>query len=364
VRLFIAASQSLALALLDALQFKDQLSDDYDVVIYINGRLLHLCEPDFYDSRWAKWDASTLPIRVPYDKWQLAPKPDRKSMPPDPDEKKQLAAIEAWLKKASVVVNVGNPDSEGPFLIDEIIDYFGYRGQVFRLDAKDLSSVEKIESSMLDNSKYRNVYLSEQCRARANWLVGNNLTRAVTKLLAGDQLISIGRIQTPMLGLIVRRCMEIESQTGAAKKYYTKRTLIREMQRFVRCGAHDIDALRLRGFIEVDGLTGQINDTPLGCSLVLALPIQLTDINVAAAWEDALEKIAAGDYSPEEFMRRIDIFIEKQLQEIKALSGKVTVCQCTPGLPSHPKTMSGPRARTADKSASARKEVSLAKPSC
>jgi DNA topoisomerase IA len=374
MRLFIAASRSIARSIADALHRVPntrQVTNDYikigdDVVTWCDCRLLELCGPAFYDSRWAKWDAGTLPIRVPYDKWQLTPRLVKKSLPPDPEAKKRLAAIEDLLKIASTVVNAGNPDSEGPFLIDELIDYFGYRGQVMRLmlDEKVPVSGESLETSMQDNSKYRNVHLSELCRSRANWLVGNNMSRAVTKLLAGDQLVSIGRIQTPMLGLIVRHCMEIESEPGTDKKYYTKRTLIREMQQFARCGAHDIDALKLRGFIEVDGATGQIKDTAWGRSLVLALPAQLTDVTVAAAWEGALGQVAAGTYSPEEFMRRIDIYVDKRLHEIKALSGKVTVCQGTPGPQSHQKKRFEPRARTTDKSATAQKEGSLAKPSC
>jgi DNA topoisomerase IA len=190
------------------------------------------------------------------------------------------------------------------------------------------------------------------------------MSRAATKLLAGDQLVSIGRIQTPMLGLIVHRCMEIESEPGTDKKYFTKRTLIQEMQRFARCGTHDIDTIKLRGFIEVDGKTGQIKDTALGRSLVMALPEQLLDVTVTAAWEDALGQVAAGTYSPEEFLRRIDIYVDKRLEEIKALSGKVTVCQGIQGPQSHQKKRFEPRARTADKSATAQKGGSLAKPSC
>lgn len=359
MRLFIAASHSIAIAIADVLPGIRQNSDccteiGDDAVTWCDGRLLELCEPGFYDSRWVKWDVWTLPIKVPFEKWQLMPRLDKKTKLADPSAKKQLASIEALLQKASIVVNAGRPDSEGPFLVDEIIDYFGYRGQVVRLQLaeKDPVSIEKIAASMQDRSDYRNEFQAELCRSRANWLVGHNMSRAVTKLLARDRLISVGRIQTPMLALIAR----------APEKHYTKLSLIREMQAYARCGTNDIDILETREFIEVD--KGRIKITALGRSLVLALPGQLTDVTVAAAWENALHQVAAGDYPPEEFMRRLDIFVEKRLQEIKDLAGKVTISsQGKPGPQSHQKTMSAPRARTANKSAASQRGQNASKPS-
>ena len=338
-------------------------TDDYievgdDVVTWCDGHLLKLCEPDFYDSRWAKWDIATLPIKVPYEKWQLTPQDD-------PLVKKRLATIEAFLKKVSVVVTASDA---GQMLVDEVIDHFGYYGKVMRLQLKEkhLESVENFAASMSmkNNSKCRNFYLAELCRSRADWLVGKNMSRAVTKLLARDKLIPIGRIQTPMLALIVRRCMDIEISTETPQEYYTERTLLREMRRFARCGTYDIAALKARGFIKVYSRSEPIKDTALGRSLILALPGQLTDITVTAAWEDALDQVAAGNYPPEEFMRRIDIFVDKRLQEIKALSGKVTIYQGTPEPQSHQKTRSEPRARTANKSAASLKGRHVAKHSC
>lgn len=368
MRLFITASRSIALTIVDALPGTRYRADDHfeigdNVVTWCDGRLLELCEPDFYDSRWAKWDATTLPIKVPYDKWQLTPKLDKNTKKVDPAVKKKLAAIEGFLKKASVVVNAGDSKSEAPMLIGDVIDYFGYRGKVMYLQrqSKAFVSAEEIEASMQDNSTYQNVRQSELCRSRANWLIGKNMTRAATKLLARDQLISIGRIQTPMLAMIVRRCIAVESKAAILRNYYTERTLIREMQLYARCGISDIAVLKARGFVETYG--GQIKDTALGRSLVLALPEQLTDMAVAAAWENALEQVAKGDYPPEEFMRRIDIFVDKRLDEIKALAGKIVIRQDTPELQSHPKTKSSPRVHTSNKPTTSMKGPHFAKPS-
>ena len=81
MRLFIASSHSLALAIAGNLPGIRQGTDDCievgdDVVTWCDGRLLKLCEPDSYDSRWAKWDVTTPPIKLPYEKWQLTPQND------------------------------------------------------------------------------------------------------------------------------------------------------------------------------------------------------------------------------------------------------------------------------------------------
>lgn len=357
MRLFIAANRQLAHAILDAMPSIRQGADDYDVVVHCDGgRPLELQEPAFYDERWGKWDAATLPIRVPYEKWRL-------TLRRHPEAKKQLEAIADLLKKTSFLVTVASPNSEGSFLIDQVIEHFGYRGPVMRLvlNPEDLASIEKIDSSILDNAAWPNAYQAELCRSRAGWLIGNNMSRAVTKLLARDQLIRIGRIQTPLLALVVRHCIEAEKKAASLRTYHTARTLLAEMRLSARCGAHDINALELQGFIKIDDKTGEIKDTAFGRSLVLALPEQLTDLSVAAAWEKALDQVTSGECSPEEFMRRIDIYVAKRLEEIKALSGKVTV-QRTPATQSRQKTRSAQRARTEDKSTASAKDRHASKP--
>ncbi|MDD5056593.1 MAG: DNA topoisomerase [Sideroxydans sp.] len=366
MRLFIASSHVLARDIARALPGIQESADEYfsvgnDVVTWCDGRLLQLCDPDYYDSRWAKWDASTLPIRIPYDKWQLTPELDKTSKSINPVVKKQLATIEAFLRKATIVVNASGARH---IFIDEVIDYFGYLGKVMRLhlNINSVISANVIEDSMQDNFKFRNAFLSEVCRSRANWLVGHNLSRAVTKLLARDRLISIGRIQTPMLALLVQRCIEVEKREASPRNaYFTAHTLIHEMQLFARCGISDITTLKNRGFIETKG--DQIKDTQLGRSLIQVLPEKLKDLAVTAAWENALEQVASGNYSPEDFMWRLDIFIQNRLDEIRALAGRVTIAS-QPELQSHQKTMSGQHVRTTNISAASMRGQHVAKPSC
>lgn len=354
MRLFITVKRSTARDIASILPGTRQSYDSHinvgnDLITWCNGRLLELCEPDAYDSRWARWDAKTLPIRVPYDNWRLTPKLDKNTKQIDASTKKRLAAIKLLLEQASIVVNAEIENfSEGHILIDDVIDYFGYRGKIMRLRLQKSSiSIETIESSMQENSIFQHARHAELCRSRANWLIGKNMTRAVTKLLASDQIIPIGRIQTPMLSLIVHRCMVIENQAEEHQNYYTEQTLIREMLRYVRCGASDLESLKARGFINITG--GKIKDTPLGRATILALPTQLTDTSVASAWEKALNQIAAGDYQPEEFMRRLDIYVRKNLDEIKASAGIKFISPDSPMLPFHPNTKSEQLAHTSDK---------------
>lgn len=172
------------------------------------GHILEQAEPDAYlpDSvpRTAKgkkvWRMEDLPI-IPAE-WKKFPKRDAKD---------QLAKIGALLKQADTVVNAGDPDREGQLLIDEILEHFRYRGRVQRvwLKALDAENVRKAFAGLESNEKYRPLKDAAEARSQADWLVGMNLTRAVTGK-SGD-LFPIGRVQTPTLALVVRRDLAIEN---------------------------------------------------------------------------------------------------------------------------------------------------------
>jgi DNA topoisomerase-3 len=114
------------------------------------------------------------------------------------------------------VVNAGDPDREGQLLVDELLEHLGNTKPVKRiwLASLDETSVKKAISTMKDNSEYQNLKNSALARSRGDWLVGMNLTRAYT--LAGQNsgysgVLSIGRVQTPTLSLVVKRDLEIEN---------------------------------------------------------------------------------------------------------------------------------------------------------
>ena len=215
MRLFIAEKPSLARAIADVLPKPHRKGDGYiecgngQVVTWCIGHLLEQAQPDAYDSRYARWNLADLPI-VP-EKWQLQPRPS---------VLKQINVIKRLLADADEVVHAGDPDREGQLLVDEVIDYLQLpaekRQHVQRCLINDLNpqAVERAIGRLRANSEFIPLCVSALARARADWLYGINMTRAYTLLgrNAGYQgVLSVGRVQTPVLGLVVRRDEEIEN---------------------------------------------------------------------------------------------------------------------------------------------------------
>ncbi|SUB82915.1 DNA topoisomerase 3 [Pragia fontium] len=215
MRLFIAEKPSLARAIADVLPKPHKRQDGYivcgsdQVVTWCVGHLLEQAQPDQYDARYARWSLADLPI-IP-EKWQLKP---RESVA------KQLNVIKRLLTEASEVVHAGDPDREGQLLVDEVLDFLELdsekRQQVKRCLINDLNpqAVTRAIDKLRYNREFIPLCVSALARARADWLYGINMTRAYTLLgrNAGyDGVLSVGRVQTPVLGLVVRRDEEIEN---------------------------------------------------------------------------------------------------------------------------------------------------------
>lgn len=215
MRLFIAEKPSLARAIADVLPKPHKRQDGYivcgtdQVVTWCVGHLLEQAQPDQYDARYARWSLDDLPI-IP-EKWQLKP---RESVA------KQLNVIKRLLIEAKEVVHAGDPDREGQLLVDEVLDYLELnaekRQQVRRCLINDLNpqAVIRAIDKLRENREFIPLCVSALARARADWLYGINMTRAYTILgrNAGyDGVLSVGRVQTPVLGLVVRRDEEIEN---------------------------------------------------------------------------------------------------------------------------------------------------------
>ena len=213
-RLFIAEKPSLARAIADALpkpHKKDQgfiQCSNGDIVTWCIGHLLEQVEPDAYDERYKKWNMADLPI-IP-EQWQLRPKKN---------VSKQLTVIKKLVKQAAHIVHAGDPDREGQLLVDEMLDHCklnaSQKSTVERLLISDLNlpAVQKALKSLRSNRDFIPLSVSALARSRADWLYGMNMSRAYTLLgqKAGYQgVLSVGRVQTPVLGLVVRRDEEIE----------------------------------------------------------------------------------------------------------------------------------------------------------
>ena len=214
MRLFIAEKPSLALAIADVLPKPHSRGDGFikcgenDYVTWCVGHLLEQAEPEAYNPIFKQWRLEHLPI-IP-DKWQLIPRKD---------VAKQLKTVEKLIHQADELVNAGDPDREGQLLVDEVFSYANLsvekRDQIKRCLISDLnpSAVEKAVQKLQPNRNFIPLATSALARARADWLYGINMTRAYT--IRGRQagyhgVLSVGRVQTPVLGLIVRRDFEIE----------------------------------------------------------------------------------------------------------------------------------------------------------
>jgi DNA topoisomerase-3 len=222
MRLFIAEKPSLARAIADALPGPQVKRASYiecgreDVVAWCAGHILALAEPEQYAPDYKTWRLDHLPIAPA--EWRLA------ATAPD-----LIRTIRSLLPKASRVVHAGDPDREGQLLVDEVLEFLGYRGPVDRLLISDLNlpAVRKALGEMQCNARYRGLYEAALARQRADWLFGMNLTRLYTLLgRAGgyDGVLSVGRVQTPLLGLVVRRDIEIEQ--CQPRPYYVVHALV------------------------------------------------------------------------------------------------------------------------------------------
>ncbi|MBE2898139.1 DNA topoisomerase III [Pasteurellaceae bacterium 20609_3] len=214
MRLFIAEKPSLARAIADVLPKPHKRGDgfiqcgEHDCVTWCIGHLLEQAEPDCYNVEFKRWRLEHLPI-VP-ERWQLLPKKS---------SQKQLNVVLKLIKQADVLVHAGDPDREGQLLVDEVLNFAqlpsAQLAQVKRCLVNDLnpSAVCQAVANMADNRTFVPLSTSALARARADWLYGINMTRAFTLYgqRAGYQgVLSVGRVQTPVLGLIVRRDLEIE----------------------------------------------------------------------------------------------------------------------------------------------------------
>lgn len=209
--LYIAEKPSLGRAIADALPGPHRQHKGYittgggDIVTWCIGHLLEQAEPDAYDPAFRKWQHEHLPI-VPA-KWQLAEKKNTAA---------QLGVLRRLACKADAIVHAGDPDREGQLLVDEVLHYLGINPlSVQRLLINDLNAaaVRKALVDLRPNREFAALSTSALARSRADWLYGINLTRAYT--LQGRKVdyggvLSVGRVQTPILGLVVRRDLEIE----------------------------------------------------------------------------------------------------------------------------------------------------------
>lgn len=211
MRLFIAEKPELAKAICTGLGGGFLSKDGYfqhphtsDVVTWCFGHMLALKDPDDIDPKYETWLMEHLPIPPMFPAPRKVPK----------DKAKQVKIIKELVGKATTIVNAGDPDEEGQLLIDELLRYFGNKKPVMRVLINDNTPavVKKSLANLRPNSEFEYLGLIAESRAISDQSVGYNLTRAYSlseQAKTGSRdTWHIGRVQTVVLGLVVRRDRE------------------------------------------------------------------------------------------------------------------------------------------------------------
>lgn len=167
------------------------------------GHLIETAPPEAYGEQYKKWTLEPLPILPQH--WQVEVKPKTAA---------QFKIVKQMLAQASELVIATDADREGEMIARELIDYCGYRGPIQRLWLSALNdvSIRKALGALRPSAETLPLYYSALARSRADWLIGMNLSRLFTLLgqRAGyDGVLSVGRVQTPTLKLVVDRDREI-----------------------------------------------------------------------------------------------------------------------------------------------------------
>lgn len=169
------------------------------------GHLLEQANPEKYNPDLKQWALATLPIL-----------PDNWIMEVKKESRDQFKVIQTLIKQASQIVIATDADREGESIGREMLDYCNYKGPVERLwlSALDDVSIKKALAKVLPGEKTESLYQAALGRSRADWTVGMNLTRACTVGIgqrAGLGTLTVGRVQTPTLAMVVMRDLEIEN---------------------------------------------------------------------------------------------------------------------------------------------------------
>ncbi len=172
-------------------------------VTWCIGHLVEAAAPEVYDAALKRWSLEQLPI-IPQ-QWRVEVKPKTAT---------QFKVVKALLAKATHLVIATDADREGELIAREIIELCGYRGPIERLwlSALNDASIRTALGKLRPSVDTLPMYYSALARSRADWLVGMNLSRLFTVLgrQAGyDGVLSVGRVQTPTLKLVVDRDREI-----------------------------------------------------------------------------------------------------------------------------------------------------------
>ncbi len=174
-------------------------------VTYTFGHLCTLLEPKDYKPHWKSWDLNNLP---------MLPEKFETKVTSNDGIQKQFNIVKSLFDKADVVINCGDAGQEGELIQRWVINQCNYKGKVQRLWISSLTeeAIKDGFNNLQASEKYDNLYYAGYSRAIGDWLLGLNATRLYTVRFGGyKQVLSVGRVQTPTLAMLVNRFKEIEN---------------------------------------------------------------------------------------------------------------------------------------------------------
>ena len=174
-------------------------------VTWTFGHLCTLKEPHDYTPMWKSWNLTSLP---------MIPERFGIKLIDQPSIKKQFAIIESLMQKADRIVNCGDAGQEGELIQRWVMQKAGAKCPVSRLWISSMTdeAISEGFTQLKDQADYQPLYMAGLSRAIGDWLLGMNCTRLYTLRYGQNrQVLSIGRVQTPTLALIVNRQKEIEN---------------------------------------------------------------------------------------------------------------------------------------------------------
>ena len=191
-------------------------------VTWTFGHLCELKEPDDYTPMWKHWSLSALPMIPPRFGIKLIN---------DEGIKKQFSIIEKLMQAADSIINCGDAGQEGELIQRWVMQKAQAKCPVKRLWISSMTdeAIKQGFQELKDQGEYQSLYLAGLSRAIGDWILGMNATRLYTlKYGQNKQVLSIGRVQTPTLALIVNRQKEIDN--FVSEPYWVLATIYRDIQ--------------------------------------------------------------------------------------------------------------------------------------
>lgn len=189
-------------------------------VTWTFGHLCTLKEPHDYAQEWKRWTLSSLPMIPPRFGIKLIS---------NPTYEEQFATIESLIKDAEMVINCGDAGQEGELIQRWVMQKAGCKCPVYRLWISSLTeeAIREGFQQLKEQSDFTKLYEAGLSRAIGDWLLGMNATRLYTlRYGQNKQVLSIGRVQTPTLALIVNRQAEIDN--FVPEPYWELKTVYRD----------------------------------------------------------------------------------------------------------------------------------------